>query len=76
MNERLYCKRLPLCDTYSVLEAEQNNLQLADGGAVEVQLQLQLRQRVGNDFPVSHADEVSKADDELGDVLRLQLHLL
>lgn len=63
-------------NTYSVLEAEQHDLQLTDGGAVKVQLQLELRQRVGDDFPVSHADEVSQTDHEGGDVLRLQPYFL
>lgn len=56
--------------TYSVLEAEQHDLQLTDGGAVKVQLQLELRQGVGDDFPVCHANKVSQTHDEGGDVLR------
>ena len=68
--------QLTLGDTHSVLEPEQHHLQLADGGAVEVQLQLELRQRVGDDLPVRHANEVGQADHQGGDVLRLQLHPL
>lgn len=63
-------------NTHSILESKQHNLQLADGGAVKVQLQLELRQRAGDDLPVRHADEISQTDHESGDVLRLQLHLL
>lgn len=63
-------------NTHSILEAKQHDLQLTDGGAVKVQLQLELRQRVGDDFPVRHANEVGQADHKGGDVLRLQLHFL
>lgn len=59
-------------DTHSILETEQHHLQLADGGAVKVQLQLQLRQRAGNDLPVGHAHELGQAHHQGGDVLRLQ----
>lgn len=67
---------LLLFNTYSILEAKQHDLQLTDGGAVEVQLQLELRKCVGDDFPICHADKVSQTDHEGGDVLRLQLHFL
>lgn len=63
-------------DTHSVLETEQHHLQLTDGGAVEVQLQLELRQRAGDDFSVGHAHELGQADHQGGDVLRLQPGLL
>ncbi len=63
-------------NTYSILEAKQHDLQLTDGRAVKVQLQLQLRQRVGDDLPVRHANKFSQTDHEGGDVLRLQLHFL
>lgn len=59
-------------DTHSVLEAKQHHLQLADGRAVEVQLQLELRQRAGDDLPVGHAHELGQADHQGGDVLPLQ----
>lgn len=62
--------------THSILEAEQHDLQLTDGGALKVQLQLELRQRAGDDFPVCHANKVGQTDHEGGDVLRLQLHRL
>ena len=63
-----------MTNTYSILEAKQQDLQLTDGGTVEVQLQLELRQRVGDDLPVRHANKVGQADHEGGDVLMLQLH--
>lgn len=63
-------------NTHSILESKQHHLELADGGAVKVQLQLELRQRAGDDLPVRHAHEISQADHQGGDVLRLQLHLL
>lgn len=63
-------------NTHSILEAKQHDLQLADGRAVEVQLQLELRQRVGDDFPVCHANKISQTDHKGGDVLRIQLHFL
>lgn len=63
-------------NTHSILESKQHNLQLADGGAVKVQLQLELGQRAGDDLPVRHANEISQTDHKSGDVLRLQLHLL
>ena len=62
--------------THSILEAKQHDLQLTDGGAFEVQLQLELRQRAGDDFPVCHANKVGQTDHEGGNVLRLQLHCL
>lgn len=62
--------------THCILEAEQHDLQLTDGGAFEVQLQLELRQRAGDDFPVCHANKVGQTDHEGGNVLRLQLHCL
>lgn len=63
-------------NTHSILESKQHDLQLADGGAVKVQLQLELRQRAGDDLPVRHANEIGQTGHESGDVLRLQLHLL
>lgn len=63
-------------NTHSVLESKQHNLQLADGGAVKVQLQLELRQCGGDDLPVRHANKISQTDHKSGDVLRPQLHLL
>lgn len=62
--------------TYSILEAKQHNLQLADSSAVKVELQLEPRQCVGDDLPVCHANKVSQADYEGGDVLDLQPCLL
>lgn len=63
-------------NTHSILESKQHDLQLADGSAVKVQLQLELRQRAGDDFPVRHANELGQTDHEGGDVLRLQLRFL
>lgn len=63
-------------NTHSILETKQHNLELADGGAVKVQLQLELGERAGDDLPVRHAHEISQTDHQSGDVLRLQLHLL
>ena len=65
-----------VCNTHGILEAKQQDLQLADGCAVEVQLQLELRERVGNDFPVCHANKISQTDHKGGDVLTTQLHFL
>ena len=58
-------------DTYSILEAKQKDLQLTDGGAVEVQLQLELGQRVGDDLPVGHANKVGQTDHQSRDMLTL-----
>jgi len=65
-----------MVNTYSILEAEQHDLQLTDGGAVKVQLQLELRQGVSDDLPVGHAHEIGQTHNQGGDVLRFQFHLL
>lgn len=66
-----------LClNTHSILESKQHNLELADGSAVKVQLQLELRQRAGDDLSVRHANKIGQTDHESGDVLRLQFHFL
>ena len=62
--------------TYRILEAEQHHLDLADGRAVKVQLQFELRQRAGDDLPVRHAHKVRQAHHQGRDVLMPQSGLL
>lgn len=51
-----------------VLEAEEHQLYLVDGGGVEVQVQLELGDGGGHDAPLWGMDEVSKDADDLLDV--------
>lgn len=77
MQRVLRCLTKSLCwQTYSILEAEERHLQLTDGGAVEVQVQLQHGQGVSDNLPVRHANKVSQTGHQGGDVLRFQLQLL
>lgn len=63
-------------DAHRILEAEERHLQLADSCAVEVQLQFELREGVGNYFPVRHPHKISQTRHQCGDVLVLQFGLL
>lgn len=59
------------CHTYRILETKEHHLHLVDAVAVKVQLQLQLRQCSGYDFPVSGPHKLSEARDEGRDVFPL-----
>lgn len=52
-----------------VLEPEQHELNLVDGGRVKVQVQLQLGDGGRHDAPLWGMDEVSQDADDLLDVL-------
>lgn len=58
-----------------VLEAEEHQLYLVDGGGVEVQVQLELRDGGRHDTPLRGMDEVSEDADDLLDVFGGQLEL-
>lgn len=59
-----------------VLEAKEHQLDLIDGGGVEVQVQLELGDGGRHDPPLWGMDEVSKDADDLLDVVDRQLELL
>lgn len=58
-----------------VLEAEEHQLYLVDGGGVEVQVQLELGDGGRHDAPLRGMDEVSEDADDLLDVFGGQLEL-
>lgn len=58
-----------------VLEAKENQLDLVDGGGVEVQVQLQLGDGGRHNTPLRGMDEVSKDADDLLNVFDGQLEL-
>lgn len=72
----IYQELIRWLDAHRVLEAEERHLQLADSCAVEVQLQFELRQGVGNYFPVRHPHKISQTCHQCGDMLMLQFGLL
>ena len=49
-----------VCAAYRVLEAKEHQLDLVDGGGVEVQVQLELGDGGRHDTPLWGMDEVSK----------------
>lgn len=59
-----------------VLEAEEHQLYLVDGGGVEVQVQLELGDGSRHDAPLRGMDEVSKDTNDLLDVIDGELELL
>lgn len=63
-------------DAHRILEAEERHLQLADSCAVEVELQFELREGAGDDFPVCHPHKISQTCHQCGDMLMLQFGLL